>query len=307
MKYEFIHREKVTYPVVIQCRVLEVHPSGYYAWLSKQQSGELGKRATENATLIREIEEIHTETKARYGSPRVTAALRKRGYGVSRGRVARLMNARNLKAKRKRAYRITTRSNHWLASPNLLSRQFDSATAPNQIWTGDITYISTHEGWLYLAVVIDLFSRRVVGMAMGRELSKGLVCDALTQAIQRRRPQAGLLTHTDRGTQYSSSDYRQILQEHGFKQSMSAKGECYDNAPTESFFKTLKTEEVDRRSYKTRTEAAQAIFHFIEVFYNRQRLHSTLGYLSPVDFELLHKTELTENNNLTTTTTTGVY
>ena len=163
--------------------------------------------------------------------------------------------------------------------------QFDSATGPNQILTGDITYISTHEGWLYLAVVIDLFSRRVVGMSMGRELSKGLVCDALMQAIRLRRPQPGALVHTDRGTQYSSSQYRQILQEHGFTQSMSAKGECYDNAPTESFFKTLKTEEVDRRSYKTRTEAARAIFHFIEVFYNRQRLHQTLGYQTPAAVE----------------------
>lgn len=305
MKYEFIHREKVTYPVVIQCRVLGVHRSGYYAWTRSQALP--GKRAAENATLIREIEQIHTETDARYGSPRVTATLRKRGYGVSRGRVARLMQARNIKAKRKRAYRITTRSNHWLASPNLLNRQFDSATGPNQILTGDITYISTHEGWLYLAVVIDLFSRRVVGMAMGRELSKGLVCDALLQAIRLRKPQPGALVHTDRGTQYSSSQYRQILQEHGFKQSMSAKGECYDNAPTESFFKTLKTEEVDRRSYKTRTEAARAIFHFIEVFYNRQRLHSTLGYLSPADFEQQYADELTTSTNLNTTTTTSVY
>lgn len=305
MKYQFIDREKAVYPVAIQCRVLGVHRSGFYAW--KQAQTTPGRRATENALLLREITEIHEESKARYGSPRVTAALRLRGYGVSRGRVQRLMTSRNIMAKRKRSYRSTTRSNHWLASPNLLDRRFDSARGPNEIWTGDITYISTHEGWLYLAVVLDLFSRRVVGMAMGRELSKGLVCDAMMQAIERRRPAAGLLTHTDRGTQYSSWQYRRILQEHGMRQSMSAKGECYDNAPTESFFKTLKVEEVDRKSYRTRTEAAHAVFHFIEVFYNRQRLHSTLGYLSPHHFEEQFNEQQKASLTLDTTTTTGVY
>jgi putative transposase len=288
MKYTFIDREKVQYPVVVQCRVLGVHRSGYYAWSRRQRTGECGKRAQENMILVRQIEQIHTESDARYGSPRVTAMLRKRGFGCSRGRVARLMNANRIKARVRRSYRITTRSNHWLASPNLLERQFNSATDLNRIWTSDITYVSTHEGWLYVAVVLDLFSRKVVGLSMGRELSKGLVCDALRQAIKRRDPRPGLLLHSDRGTQYSSNEYRQIIRERAMRQSMSAKGDCYDNAPTESFFKTLKVEETDRRIFKTRSEAAQAIFHFIEVFYNRQRLHSTLGYLSPKDFETLH-------------------
>lgn len=308
MKYRFIDHEKVQYPVTIQCRVLEVHRSGYYAWARKQRIGERGKRATENQVLLHEIAQVHQASDARYGSPRVTAELRKRGVGCSRGRVARLMKANRIKARVRRSYRITTRSNHGLASPNLLARQFNSATKPNQIWTGDITYVSTHEGWLYVAVVLDLFSRKVVGLSMGRELSKGLVCEALRQAIMRRNPPPGLLLHSDRGTQYSSNEYRQIIRERGMKQSMSAKGECYDNAPAESFFKTLKVEETERRRFRTRSEAAQAIFHFIEVFYNRKRLHSTLGYRSPEDFEAQQTTNerqknLTTYNHALTTTT----
>lgn len=305
MKYEFIHREQLPYPIRIQCRVLEVHPSGYYAWCRAHRTGERGKRAAENEALLQEIEQIQTETKGRYGAPRVTAALRKRGHGVSRGRVARLMKANNIKARVRRSFRITTRSNHRLASPNLLARRFNMATDVNQIWTCDITYVSTHEGWLYIAVVIDLFSRKVVGLSMGRDLSKGLVCDALLQAIARRDPQPGLLLHSDRGSQYSSREYRQIIRERGMKQSMSAKGDCYDNAPTESFFKTLKVEEVNTHSFKTRGEAAQTIFQYIEIFYNRQRLHSTLGYLSPEDFETQHavnQLHLNESNTALTTT-----
>lgn len=303
MKYEFIHREQLAYPIRIQCRVLEVHPSGYYAWCRAQQTGELGKRATENATLLTEIKQIQTETKSRYGAPRVTAALRKRGHGVSRGRVARIMKANGIKARVRKSFRVTTRSNHRLASPNLLLRRFNSATDVDQIWTCDITYVSTHEGWLYIAVVIDLFSRKVVGLSMGRDLSRGLVCDALMQAIRLRDPQPGLLLHSDRGSQYSSYEYRQIIAQRGMKQSMSAKGDCYDNAPTESFFKTLKVEEVNTHSFKTRSDAAQTIFQYIEIFYNRQRLHSTLGYLSPEDFETQHAVKQLHSNTALTTTT----
>lgn len=305
MKYAFIDREKVHYPVLVQCRVLGVHRSGYYAWARKRRLGLEGKRATENAKLVAAIEQIHQETDARYGSPRVTAALKKRGFGCSRGRIARLMKARNIKARVRRSYRITTRSNHRLASPNLLLRRFNAATDIDQIWTGDITYVSTHEGWLYVAVILDLFSRKVVGLAMGRELSKGLVCDALRTAITRRDPKPGLLLHSDRGSQYSSNEYRHIIQTRGMRQSMSAKGDCYDNAPTESFFKTLKVEETDRRSFKTRSEAARDIFQFIEVFYNRQRLHSTIGYLSPEDFETQH-TQKNLNKTPALTTTSSV-
>ena len=312
MKYAFIDREQLPYPVRLQCRVLDVHPSGYYAWLSKQRTGIRGKRATENQQLLDAIQEIHTEVKARYGAPRVTAALRKRGIGVSRGRVARLMQANNIKARRPKSYQITTRSNHRRASANLLLRRFNAATDVDQIWTCDITYISTQEGWLYVAVVIDLFSRRVVGLAMGRDLSTGLVCDALRQAIGRRDPAPGLLVHSDRGSQYSSHEYREILRERGMVQSMSAKGDCWDNAPTESFFKTLKVEEVHTRIFKTRSEAASIIFQYIEIFYNRHRLHSTLGYLSPEDFETQHaqkqlyKEQSSTESHTAITTTTSV-
>lgn len=303
MKYAFIDREKAQYPVVIQCRVLEVHRSGYYAWARKRRLGVQGKRATENARLVEAIEQIHRETDARYGSPRVTAVLRKRGFGCSRGRVARLMKARSIAARVRRSYRVTTRSNHRLASPNLLARRFNAATAINQIWTGDITYVHTQEGWLYVAVILDLFSRKVVGLSMGRDLSKGLVSDALESAITRRDPKPGLLLHSDRGSQYSSNEYRAIIRRRGFVQSMSAKGDCWDNAPTESFFKTLKVEETERRSFKTRNEAAREIFQYIEVFYNRQRLHSTLSYRSPEEWETQNTiNELHTNTAITTTT-----
>lgn len=305
MKYEFIHDERLPYPIRVQCRVLEVHHSGYYAWCAKERTGDYGKRALENEQLLQAIKQIHKQTKARYGSPRMTAALRQRGIGVSRGRVARLMKAKDIKARVRKSYKVTTRSNHRRASPNLLMRRFNSATDIDQIWTCDITYVSTHEGWLYVAVVIDLFSRKVVGLAMGRDLSKDLVCAALMQAVLRRDPAPGLLLHSDRGSQYSSNEYREIIRKHGMKQSMSAKGDCYDNAPTESFFKTLKVEEVETNNFKTREEAQQTIFEYIEIFYNRERLHSTLGMLSPEAFETQHA-ENQLHKNLDTTTTTSV-
>lgn len=287
MKYQFIDRERVHYPVVIQCKVLEVHRSGYYAWSRAQRLQLIGKRAQETRTLREAIQTVHRESGERYGAPRITAVLRQRGYRCSRGRVARTMRAQRIKAKQYRAYRVTTHSNHWLASPNLLERRFGMADRVNQIWTSDITYVSTRQGWLYVAIVLDLYSRKVVGLAMGNMLTKGLVCDALHQAILQRRPASGLLLHSDRGTQYSSSQYRAIIREHHMQQSMSRKGDCWDNAPTESFFKTLKVEEVYHRSYETRAEAAQSIFQYIEIFYNRRRVHSTLNYQSPVNFEAL--------------------
>jgi len=294
MKYRFIDREHKgadhpVWPVVVMCRVLSVHRSGYYAWRTRAQTGQLGKRAQENHSLSELIREIHGSSHQRYGAPRVTAELRRRGYRYSRGRVARLMQRHHLQSKRRRSYRITTRSNHALASPNLLDRMF-TAEAVDRVWTSDITYISTGEGWLYLATVLDLYSRRIVGMAMGTELSKELVTEALEQAIRRRNPQRGLLLHSDRGSQYSSWSYRQLLSDHGFRQSMSRKGDCWDNAAMESFFKTLKVEEVYHRRYATRTEAEQSIFEYIEVYYNRQRLHSALGYETPEAFEANTKT-----------------
>jgi putative transposase len=289
MKYRFIDEEHhgadhPVWPIVVMCRVLAVHRSGYYAWQHRQRTKQLGKRAQENLELSEAIREVHRSSKERYGAPRVTAALRRQGFGCSRGRVARLMKASAIKAKRRRAYRVTTRSNHVLASPNLLDRNF-AIEQPDHTWTSDITYIDTREGSLYVAIVMDLCSRKIVGLAMRTDLSKELVIDALRQALTRRQPAPGLLLHSDRGSQYSSWSYRDILHRHGIRQSMSRKGNCWDNAPMESFFKTLKVEEVYRRSYRTRDEARHGIFEYIEVFYNRQRLHSALGYETPEAFE----------------------
>lgn len=296
MKYQFIARERrseyhAAWPVVVQCRVLEVHRSGYYAWQHRQRTKQLGKRAQENHELSEAIREIHRSSQERYGAPRMTAALHQQGFCCSRGRVARLMKANSIKAKRRRAYRITTQSNHALARPNLLDRLF-TVSAPDRFWTSDITYVATREGWLFVATVMDLYSRKIVGLAMRADLSKELVTEALTQALARRRPAPGLLLHSDRGSQYCSWSYREILHQHGITQSMSRKGNCWDNAPMESFFKTLKVEEVYQRNYRTRAEAEQSIFQYIEIFYNRQRLHSALAYATPDAFEAQPKTRL---------------
>jgi putative transposase len=295
MKYQFMAREEVTpeheeWPIVVMCRVLEVHRSGYYAWRHRMRMQQLGKRAAENQELCVAIREVHRNAKERYGSPRMTAALHQQGYRCSRGRVARLMKANSIKAKRRRGYRITTRSKHNLASRNLLHRDFDLAISPDRLYTTDMTYVRTQEGWLYVATVMDLFSRTIIGLAMGDRMKQELVCDALNQAIKRRQPKPGLLLHSDRGSQYCSWSYRQLLHNHGFIQSMSRKGNCWDNAPMESFFKTLKVEEVYQQKYRTREEAKQRIFDYIEIFYNRQRLHSTLGYKTPNAFEAQSKT-----------------
>jgi putative transposase len=295
MKYDFIERE--LYPVRIQCKFLEVHPSGYYKW-RKTVRLDLGKRRQANRELLEAIQTVYQGSEGRYGAPRVTAVLRQRGHRCSRGRVGRLMKANRIKAIQRRAYRVTTHSDHALASPNLLERCF-RVLAINRVWTTDITYVATREGWLYVAIVLDLYSRKIVGLAMGSRLSKELVCDALNQAITQRNPPPGLLLHSDRGTQYSASQYRAILQQYQMKQSMSRKGNCWDNAPAESFFKTLKLEQVYRHSYQTRSEAAQSIFRYIEVFYNRQRVHSTLNYQTPVNFEDQATKSISHNSTLT--------
>jgi transposase InsO family protein len=282
MKYAFIHGDRHTWPILVMCRVLKVQRSGYYAWCHVQM--QPGKRAMEHAALLHAIREVHRTSKERYGAPRVTAALRKQGWRCSRGRVARLMNANAIKAKRRYSYRVTTRSNHLLASPNRIERNF-TALEPDRLWVTDMTYIETREGFLYAATIMDLFSRKIVGLAMRADLSKQLVIDALIQALQRRKPKPGLVLHSDRGTQYCAWHYRELLHTHGILQSMSRKGDCWDNAPMESFFKTLKVEEVYQRRYATRDEARQSIFEYIEIFYNRQRLHSALGYETPENFE----------------------
>jgi len=284
VKFALIDAERAVFPVVVMCALLSVSPSGYYAWRRRAPS----KRAVEDAALSARIEDVHRKSRGTYGSPRVHAALATEGVRTSRKRVGRLMRHHGLEGRSPRRFRRTTDSQH--AHPiaeNVLDRRFD-VQAPNTAWAGDITYIWTSEGWLYLAVLLDLFSRRVVGWAMREDLDRQLCLDALQMALQARQPAPGLLHHTDRGSQYASGDYRRLLDTHGVVCSMSRKGDCWDNAVAESFFGTLKTELVDGARFKTRAEARTAVFEYIEVFYNRRRSHSRLAYRSPVDFELHH-------------------
>jgi putative transposase len=280
MKYQFILERHVRYSVVNQCRVLEVSRAGYYDWRVR----ELPRRQRENGELLKRTRVLYAQYRRRYGSPRITRVLRQEGYPCSRNRVARLMREDGLAARPKRHFTVTTRSDHRKASPNLLDRNFQ-VSKPNEALTSDITYIETRQGWLYVATVMDLCTRKITGLAMRADLSQELVIDALRQAIGRTNPAQGTMIHSDRGVQYSSDEYRTILREHGFCQSMSRKGNCWDNAPMESFFKTLKVELVYEHHYETRSEAARSIFEYIEVFYNRQRMHSALNFLSPDAFE----------------------
>ena len=263
------------------CRALRVSPSGYYAWRGRRES----QRRREDRHLLAQIEGVFTRSKGRYGSPRVHRVLRDRGARCARKRVARLMRQHGLRAGRARRFRATTDSAH--ARPvaeNVLERQFE-VEVPNARWAGDITHVWTREGWLYLAVVLDLHSRRVVGWSMRETLHRALVIDALEMALAARRPASGLLCHSDRGSQYASDEYQELLRGAGCTCSMSRRGNCWDNAPVESFFATLKGELVHGERFETREEARRSIFAFIEVWYNRERLHSSLGYVSPATFE----------------------
>ena len=281
MKFAFIAVEKASFKVAALCRVLDVSRSGYYAWEQRVPSA----RSLEDAKLRVHIAAIHERSRGLYGTPRVHAELRASGFRVSRKRVARLMSELGLESRRKRRFKATTDSKHALpVAENVLDRQFD-VSVPNVAWVTDITYVWTSEGWLYLAAILDLFSRRVVGFAMSERIDRQLALDALRAAGGRRLPNAGLVHHSDRGSQYASGDYQDALAEAGVVCSMSRKGNCWDNAVAESFFATLKTELVYLRRFATRAEARAAIFEFIESFYNRERRHSTLGYLSPVEFE----------------------
>ena len=263
-------------PVRLMCRTLAVSSSGYYAWVARPES----RRTAENRRLVAEIRVIHAESRRTYGSPRVHATLQAQGRRIGAHRVARLMRTRAIRAKTVTKWRATTDSAHpYPVVPNTLNRQF-AVAAPNRVWAGDITYIWTAEGWLYLAVVLDLYSRRVIAC-----LTQELVTAALTMAIEHRRPARGVVHHTDRGSQYAATRYRALLAGHGLTASMSRRGNCWDNAVVESFFHTLKTEHVQHQRYRTREEARQDIFEWIEVFYNRVRRHSTLGYRSPAEFE----------------------
>lgn len=266
------------------CRVLDVGRSGYYAWCNRKPS----IRELEDRELVQQIRKEHQISRKTYGSPRIHMALVEQGITCGRHRVARLMQIHQIVGKktRKRHPITTQRQPVGLAAPNLLNQDF-SANEPNEKWSVDITYIDTTEGWLYLAVVLDLFSRRVVGWSMAAHMETSLVEDALQMAFKNRHPKAGLLHHSDQGSQYTSYAYQEELAKHNIEVSMNRVGNCYDNAVVESFFATLKTECVDRRFF-TRAQAKRAIFEYIEVWYNRQRLHSSLGYLSPMDFERVH-------------------
>lgn len=283
MKYQFIEAHREEYPVSVLCETLEVSESGYYDWRKRPMS----QHVRSDAQLAEQIRVIYQVHRKRYGSPRIHAELQERGMRCARKRVARLMREQGLTASRPRHRAVTTHSDTSArVAPNCLNREF-KATRPNEKWTCDITAIWTSEGWLYLAVVLDLFSRRVVGWAMGASADEPLVEMAFRMALQQRHPPAGLLHHTDRGSQYTSTAYQALLAEKGVIVSMSRTGNCWDNAVTESFFGTLKGECVDLVCFHTRTAARQAIFEFVECYYNRVRRHSSLGYKSPVVYELL--------------------
>ncbi len=285
MKYRAIKDNADRYPVRLMTRALKVAAAGYYAWLTRPES----ERASRNRALLVEIRAIHAESRRTYGSPSVFDKLRRRGHRCSEKRVARLMREAGIRAKTVKKWRATTDSSHKLpVAENALARQF-APTAANRVWAGDITYLWTEEGWLYLAVVLDLYSRAVIGWAMGPRLTANLAMDALTMALWRRKPMPGLLHHSDRGVQYASRDYQRRLANAGIRCSMSRKGNCWDNACVESFFATLKKELIHDARYATREDAKQDVFEWIEVFYNRQRRHTTLGYRSPAEFEAIMK------------------
>ena len=273
----FIHDHVADFPVQVMCELLGVSRGGYYAWAGRAESA----RAADDRTLAAEIRAAYEASRGRYGSPRVHAELRARGRRIGRKRVARLMRGMGLAARRRRRFRRTTDSRHaFPIAPNLLERNF-TAEAPDRVWLADLTYIWTAQGWLYLAAVLDLYTRRVVGWAMADHLRHELTLAALDMAIVRQRPAPGLVHHADRGVQYAAHGYRARLRRHGMVCSMSRKGDCWDNAPMESFFATLKGELVEAAEYDTRDEARADLVQYIEGFYNRRRLHSGLGYLTP--------------------------
>jgi transposase InsO family protein len=284
VRYAFIEASRTAHAVVTMCRVLGVSKAGYYAWRNRAPSA----RAVSNQRLAVEIRAVHQRSRRTYGSPRVHAELVARGRCVNRKRVERVMRVERIRAKPKRQFRVTTDSRHGEPiAPNRLDRQFavDEVAGPDRVWASDITYIPTGEGWLYLAVVLDLGSRRVVGWAMRHTLERRLACDALSMALEQRAPEPGVLHHSDRGCQYASADFRALLESEGMTASMSRKGDCWDNAVVESFFATLKSELVEDAEWMTREEARLALFEWIEGWYNGERRHSALGYLSPRQYE----------------------
>ena len=283
MSYQFIATHQGTTPVKWMCQALGVSQSGYYAWKRRPPS----RRSREDSVLAERIKQIAQASRQTYGSPRIQAELRAQGQRCGRRRIARLMRQCGISARRKRHRTCTTDSQHNASvAPNRLNREF-AAERANEKWVADLTGIWTSQGWLYLAVVLDIFSRQVIGWAMAARREDDLVLAALRMALSQRRPQAGLLHHSDRGSQYTSKEYQALLSAWGIQVSMSRKGDCYDNALMESFFATLKGECTDRQRWASHSQARQAIFEYVEIFYNRQRRHSALEYLSPVAYEQL--------------------
>jgi transposase InsO family protein len=282
VKFAFIDAEKANWPVLVLCAVLSVSRAGFYAWLRRAPSAT----ARANVELEREIAEVHARSRCTYGSPRVFHALKSRGLKVGRKRVERLMRKNGIFARRKRKFRKTTDSAHAdPIAPNTLDRKFH-AEQPNKAWVTDVTYVWTLEGWVYLAAILDLCSRRVVGWAAGESNDRGLALTALSRAWNARHPGPGLLHHSDRGSTYASTDYRAALQTRRAEVSMSRKGDCWDNAVAESFFATIKGELVDHERYVTREQAIASIADYIDNFYNPHRIHSSIGYVSPIEYEL---------------------
>jgi putative transposase len=284
MRFRQIEDQRGIWPVRIMCDALSVSASGYYAWRSRPESA----RKIANRGLLDDIQRVHAHHRERYGAPRIHAELRAEGQIISRKRIERVMRRHGIRARAPRRYRVcTTDSKHSLpVAANLLDQNF-VAERPNQVWLADITYIPTGEGWLYLAVILDLFTRKVVGWAMRDHMRAELTIAALTMAIQRRRPGPGLTHHSDRGSQYAAGDYRDILRAAAVTQSMSRKANCWDNAPMESFFGTLKSELVHQREYPDRDAARRDLFTYIEGYYNRQRIHSAIGYITPEQAEAI--------------------
>jgi putative transposase len=281
MTYAFIDEQRQVYSVRCLCRGLKISASGYYAWRRRPPC----QRSLTNQALMVHIRAIHAEKRQTYGSPRIHAELRARGLRCNLKRVARLMRLHHIQARHKRKYRVTTKVDPKLpVAPNLLAQDFHANT-PNQKWVTDVTYVPTAEGWLYLAAVLDLYSRRIIGWAMSAVQDTDLVVNALQMAIGRRQPGRGTIHHSDRGKQYGSARYRDALDAKHFSVSMSGSGNCYDNAPMESFFGTLKAELIHWHRYCTREEARQDIVWYIEGFYNSTRRHSAIGYRSPLEFE----------------------
>ncbi len=284
MKYRFMYDHRKHYRISKMAEVLEASRTGYYGWVNQ---GCISHRQQRDKEALKDIRVAFKETRESYGPRRLSKHLQQKGHSIGRVRVERIMRENNIIPKTVKTFKPTTNSNHnYPVAPNLLNRNFN-IDKPNSAWVSDITYVATREGWLYLAAVMDLCTGKIVGWAMGERMTANLVCDALKQAILRQRPRKGVICHSDRGVQYACKEYRRLLKKLGFVQSMSRKGNCWDNAPMESFFGTLKTELIYHEDYITRNQARASIFEYIEAFYNRVRIQEKLGYCSPEFYEML--------------------